>query len=510
MKKLRNYVKWWPYLVGYIMFAVFFKVTPIFFDMWVEKTDYIVRGCSFAGVLKAVFFTGGCWKNARYLANVINIYVVSYEWMFDFLIPLVFVGSMLLMQRLMGAQRVWPIILMGVGLLFDVSDGIIGQVYSYSYVLFLLPILFCVCIIYCLEAYMADETFLKPIYRKVLFCILIYLNACFLENVSCAFTVTLAGYYFKEKFILKRKGTFLLGGCILSTVQTLYMNLYLIILKTRPLSEDNVGLFERIIRNGRLLLIETWIYNVEIVCVFLIAVCTALLVKKDISAIKKKILLLSNVSLLILYVLYICLIYIPNGLEGISTSIGNDFYVTFLPFSYRGIQTFVFIASNLYILYVIYLLDAKLAVLFWMGGCSLIPILITPNTGWRISSFYVFMMIYVSIGLLMKVAKEESRSKNIFIMVLSLIIFVGASFGYIERINRIISVSGEIEVRVEDVKRSQEEGKWDLQNDILYLPPFDSRDILYGGRPDLNEYYMWNYCIANGLEKETKILSIVE
>lgn len=35
-------------------------------------------------------------------------------------------------------------------------------------------------------------------------------------------------------------------------------------IKKRPLNEYGVGLFERVVRNGRILLIETWIYNEEI------------------------------------------------------------------------------------------------------------------------------------------------------------------------------------------------------------------------------------------------------
>ncbi len=77
MMKVKRIASITPFIIGYIVWACFYRVSPLYFDMYVMKTDYLVRNSSFVGVLKAVFFTGGAWKNARYLVNIINIYFVS-------------------------------------------------------------------------------------------------------------------------------------------------------------------------------------------------------------------------------------------------------------------------------------------------------------------------------------------------------------------------------------------------------------------------------------------------
>ena len=93
-------------------------------------------------------------------------------------------------------------------------------------------------------------------------------------------------------------------------------------------------------------------------------------------------------------------------------------------------------------------------------------------------------------------------------MLIGVSVFLGACSGYLERVDRINAVSKEIELRVENTKKLQKDLSWDYQNDVLYLPCYDTRDVLYEGRPDLNEYYMWNFCIANDLEKETIVSTI--
>jgi len=495
-KKIRNYAWTIPFIIGYILWAVFYRVNPLHYDMYVMKTDFLVRNSTFIGVLKAVFFTGGCWKNARYLVNIINIYFVSNEWLFDYVMPLVFVLGVYYAQKTMNKAGKWYVTIAGLGLFMCVSNGIVGACYSYSYVLYLLPVFFVSMFVYLIEKYMEDENTIRTLPQRLGFILLVYCCACFNEHLSCAFSVTMIWYLIKEKVILKRKGKLLPIATAISLAQTIYMNMYLIIKQTRPLAQNGTQLVEIIKTNFRILILETWISNPVIVVLFL---ATLLLVMRD-----RVVWRIIDSTLLISYLLWFAAVYINGGFDTINKRT-SDVEVPFVPENLWWLWALLYISINLMVLYQLFITSQAMATIFFLGGCSTVPILVTPNTGWSISAIYIFMIIITTV-MLMQGSDCNKCLKAVEMIICIFVGVIGLSL-LLPRIYRINTVNRAREKAVKEVNDKQISGDWDMDRDTLYLPAFDTRDVVNGGRPDANSNYMWNYCYAYNLDKRTIIES---
>jgi len=498
MKYIKRCKNIWPYILGYILWAVSFRVTPLFYDMWVMKHDYLIRGSNIFGVLKAVFFTGGCWKNARYVCNIINIYFVSYEWIFDFVMPLAFVLSIYCLQKIINIENRWFTVLLGMGLFLCVSGGVVANCYSYSYVLYLLPVLFFSIFMYLMNRYEKNEMLFDKWYKKILFIMLIYLNACFLEHVSCTFTVIIIGYTIYYWCFLKRKDWLLIIGSCVSLIQTLYMNLFLIVKQTRPLADDGEEIFNIIARNFRVLILETWTANIVVIISFLIVLTIMMR--------KKKIWFVFDAVLTLAYIIWVALIQTHGGYDTASYQLPYDIEVAYVSEELWPLWAILYVGINLIVLYQIYLISVKTAIIYFAGGCTTVPILVTPNTGWRISSFYLFMIILATTMMVQQVEMNKKSSKTVLVCG-CLLVFILGLIGYFPRIIRINTTRIETFDRVEETISLQKEGKWDISNDVLVLPHYEFKDVINEGRPDANSYYMWTFAYTYGLDKDTMILT---
>ncbi len=483
-----------PFILGYVIWAVFYRVNPLHFDMYVMKTDFMIRNSTLIGVLKAIFFTGGCWRNARYLVNLINIYFVSNEWISDYIMPLVFVLAVYFSQKSVNDKRKAYVSAFGIGLFMCVSNGIVGSCYSYSYVLFLLPILFISSFCLVITRYIGNENMFDTWYKKLGFITLSYCCACFNEHLSCAFSVIMIWYLCKDRFVLKRKQPIILVSTIISLCQTIYMNMYLIIKQTRPLAQGGTELFEIIKRNFRVLILETWMANPIIIISFLILLTY--------SVRKTRIWMCLDLGLIVLYLTWFACVYSAGGIDTVNKRV-YDVIVPFIPQDMWPLWAIIYIVVNLGILYQLFRLSETIATAFFAGGCSTVPIIVTPNTGWSISAIYIFMMIISSVMLFQRAEDTECFHKVSFAFS-AVIVGVGLCL-FLPRISRIYHVASEREHAVKQTVDAQINGEWDNERDVLYVPPFDPRDVLFEGKPDFNTYYMWNYCYAYGLDKRTII-----
>ncbi len=487
-----------PYIFSYTVWCAFYKVCPLFYDMYVMKTDYLVRGANFIGVLKAIFFTGGCWRNARYLVNFVSIYFASYEWISDFIMPLVFIVGIYFTQKLIAEEKRWHASIAGFALFWCVSHGITGQCYSYFYVLFLFPVFLLPLFVYLVNGYIEGTIFIKAWYQKALFLFLVYSNACFGEHISCAFSVLMICYLIKSRLKNKRFDKLLVVGTVTSLLQTVYMNMYLIVLKTRPLAEDAASLLDIIKYNFRVLILETWLSNPIVIISFLLILACSIKGHKT--------WVIADSTIAILYSVWAFAIYKSGGIDTASYKIQPNLVVSLVPFDLWGIWCVLYIGVNLFILYQLFFISEKVAALFFAGGCSTVPILVTPNTGWRISAFYIFMIILSTVALMSR--RELNKSFYAFQIALSIIIGLIGTYTFISRIERLYYGRQRVEAVLEETKELQREGKWNLKKDIMCLPHYDARDVIAAGEFGENTYYMWNFCYANGIEKTTIIIDL--
>lgn len=500
MIKVKKYLWTLPYIVGFVLWAVFYRVCPLFYDMYVMKVDYLVRNSTFVGVLKAIFFTGGAWRNARYFENVISIYFASYEWISDFLMPFVFVLGVFFAQKAVTEKKKWYITIMGFGLFWCVSHGIVGQCYSYFYVLFLFPIFLVPLLIYVINGYMDGEIKIEKWYQKLLFLLLVYSNASFGEHISCAFSLLMIWYLVKDRIKRKKFDRLLLTGAIIALLQTIYMNMYLIVLQTRPLAEDASSLADIIKYNFRVLIIESWLSNPVIIIPFLVVLICAVR--------NNKIWAIIDSVITACYIIWISLIQSAGGFDTACYKIEPDTVIPFTPENLWFVWGILYVGINLFILYQLFMTSERIAALFFMGGCSTVPVLVTPNTGWRISAFYVFMIILTTVALMS--VREDSKGVVSLHITIGIAMAIAGIVLFIPRIDRIHDHRVDIEKVVEETRNLQETGKWSMERDVMYLPGYDRRDVISAGEFDDNTYYMWNFCYVNGLDKDTIVRDLEE
>ncbi len=494
-REIREYLWLISYFICYILWAVYYRICPLFGDMFVMKTDYLVRNSTLIGVMKAILKTGGCWRNARYLVNFINIYMVSYEWIGDFIIPLAFVFAIFFSLRTVNGSNKWWAAVAGMGLFFCISDGVVGQCYAYSYVLFLFPIALLPIFAYVIKQYYAKRSLFDTRIKQIAFILLVYGNACFLESVSCVFSVLMAGIFIEDYFVKKEKNRTIMIGAIVSLVQTLYMNLYLIIRGTRPLTEEGSSYLYTVTRNFRVLILEAWLANPIIIIAFLLMLIVAVR--------KNKIFLIVDTILLAGYSVWEYLVYTSHSFDTASFELQRNDVISYVPENLWPLWMVMYIAINLFVLYQVWTVNRYIALVFFVGGGSTAPVLLTPNTGWRISSFYVFMIIISTIMMMQN--EEEKKSGKIVASVAAIAVFALGMTIFAPRIIRTYNTQKILFEKVEEAKKLQENGQWNIEKDTLILPCYDRRDIMGEGQVDYNSYYEWNFACAYGLNKDTNI-----
>ncbi len=498
--RYRKYTWVVPYAIAYAIWAAFYRVSPLFYDMYVMKVDYLIRNSTFIGVLKAVFFTGGCWRNARYFENIVSIYFASYEWISDFIMPLVFLLGTYYTQKISTDKKRCYVPVAGLGLLLCVSDGIVNQCYSYFYCLYTFPIFLMPMFIYLINRYISGELKLDRWYKKLLMLLLVYCNACFGEQISCAFSVMMIWYLIKDRLAKKRFDAFLLIATVISFLQTVYMNMYLIIRKTRPLAEDTSSFFIILKKNFGVIVIETWLTNPIIIIAFLLVLI--LYIRKN------KAFLIADIIIAASYITWMVLIWNKGGVNIGRNLTGQDMVIPYMNRDLWWLWAILYIVINLFVLYQLYTISEKVAALFFAGGCSTVPILMTPTTGWRITAFYIFMIAMTTVALM---SFEDDR-KGVIAFHVAVAVIVGAIglYTFIPRIIRINDSTKKVEAAVSKVRDLQQSGSWDMDKDILYMPRYDERDVIHAGTFGDNTYYMWNFSYVNGLDKATIIVDMDE
>ena len=67
----------------------------------------------------------------------------------------------------------------------------------------------------------------------------------------------------------------------------------------------------------------------------------------------------------------------------------------------------------------------------------------------------------------------------------------------------------EIESVIKDTRYLQRDGEWKIEEDVMYLPGYSDRDVVYGGRFGENSYYKRIFCYINGLDSNTILEDII-
>ena len=149
--------------------------------------------------------------------------------------------------------------------------------------------------------------------------------------------------------------------------------------------------------------------------------------------------------LLAAYIIWFSVIYVNGGVDTVNKRT-SDVSVPFVSAELWWLWALLYVCVNLIILYQLFVVSERIAVAFFLGGCSTVPILVTPNTGWSISAIYIFMIILCSVMLFQNVDLSTSV-KTIKTIICIFVGFIGICL-FVPRLYRINSINVEREKNI--------------------------------------------------------------
>ena len=147
---------------------------------------------------------------------------------------------------------------------------------------------------------------------------------------------------------------------------------------------------------------------------------------------------------------------------------------------------------------------SKLCFVYWVGAFSLLPIIITPNFGYRICFFSVILIMYLFIDLFCSIDIDK---RIIQIIIKSIVIFallVQVDM-YAILISNISSIQTERENRIELVKNMQRLGTWNYDHTLI-LPTFSFTQLYMGASPEPYYDYIHYKAFLDYYELDEKTL----
>lgn len=482
-------------ILAIILFLVFRQI-PVINDAWASYFFYRSWGGFLGTVIVSIkrYFL----VNGRILATIICAFFEQNDILLDVGITITFISLIFIISRNYENSKKIFIEIVAISLLLCVSNAIMVEVYFYATLFYMIAVLIIVWSSDKIENYIKESNISKKT-KKIAYLSMI-LSCSWIENVSvgilCSITIMLIIDFIKNRKI-NSKYISLWGLSLTSTFIILYST---VMTGTRELSYEGSKL---LMINNNISIIYNELFNQQKVLIAALSIFAIVIVlnsnvskwKKNSYCITMAIIAFNNILWFVLN--YLGGIYIIERLDsflwitdGQSITASIKFIIMIALFV---IPIFAFDKEKF----------NKNLFLYMAGIFSLVPSIMTPNnTGARISSFAVFMLIIVYVNLLGKLSSKETGYK--FAKTFVIIILLLGIDNYTITLGNIVEIQKIREFKIEQVKIDQTLGEWDYDK-ILYLPKFSNNALYCGasfGEEDVHYDLFKQYY---GLDLETKI-----
>ena len=494
----RNYKNVIITICMFLIFFILYRVVPMMYDGWAGKFYYpnINGVIHFIKYICVDFYK---WINGRIMSNIVCGIVESFssEIILDFFNASIMIGIYLCIVYIIKVRKGFSFgIILFTSCVLLISNYMRNEVLFYANTAYLVPVFLVLLYYIFLEKYLREE---KLKLNLILMSIIGFSICTWMEHIAVGFLITI-----------------IITGIIIAiknkdykiTIPILISGLGVFIMFNSPgLSNSrtiitNGSLLDLIFGNFNILYVDIISRNLPLFIMLLLVIVISILKQQKINKILKYYAIISA-SLICLIMSFTQMIYY-FGLD-IFPAITNIFNN-----SYQGnnIIIEIIVASVIMSLSLIITIHSKnkklLLYLSLVGGFSLCPILITPNTGSRISTVGFFITLCVLIVIFLE-NYEYNLKDNKILKLIIILIFVIAIDKDILLTRRIYNVTKTRNEIIETVRKRQQIGEWNYEKYVI-LPTYFPGDVLYDGVTQIGTFHYPQFLQAYGLNRRTKIV----
>lgn len=469
-----------------IFFIYIFKRIPLIQDAWVGGDFYSGQVNIFTAILATIklYFT----LNGRLIAGIVVAFFERNETVLDITNTVILMSIVFYITRIIWGRKNKNIgILVSFVMLLLVANTIRTEVYFYATMIYIVPVL--ALLVFLDELYNLEIVTAK---KRVLLISLAIINTGWIEHTGFGFLVALVFLVIIAYYRKNSNSRVLVESCIAGICT------FLIMIKSPGLSANRQfktqGELVQMVISNIVYTIDTMITQ-QILMILLIVITSALIFfkKRDFwglvfNTIIAIILIINNVS-------FYLGVELPNFL--ILKNIGDNRNI----FIGWGIIIFFIICID-----VLKNNTNKVRFSFMAGIASLIPIIITPNFGYRICFFAAICLGFIIVeNLKILLIEYDKIDKYIYIIILCLLIIRVDEYSL--AVEKIHKIQKEREIILNEVYVEQKLGKWDY-NETVIIPIFPPGLLYADASPQKYIDPIHYACFLNfyGLSEKTLVL----
>lgn len=461
-------------LIAYICITVFLGLIyfrlPLIQDAWASNGDYYKAG-GFDGWLRTCFALYHS-LNGRTLATILIGFFERNEFILDIACILSLLTTVFLYQRCLQYQKPSGIFYI-LFAIFAVPVGIRTEVYFYATLIYTLPVLFIGLFIICLNKYIALNKF-ESTSQYILFLVVGYLNAAWIEHTSCAFVVFFAIFIIYDAIRTKHFNVKLCIAEVIFCVAFFVMMLSPGLKLHRDFAVEHQSIFATIGTNLNTL--SRFIFT-EHSNMLVLAIIACLLF----TFLNKERFRVSSFKKIYIGTMMFWLVFVINGFGLQSCPWITPEITTLLQILLLGEFLIPIIKSKN---------KTTLLIFYFTGLMSLAPVIITPNLSYRVCHYFFVMFNFITVAFWIENLAKLQRLKNVlafFLLAQALMVmdvYCAATYN-------ICKTQNNRETLINEVVNLQCRGKWDY-DDVLVLPRF-SPGLLYADASPENYYDRIHY-----------------
>lgn len=461
------------YVAFFILFFCIFYNIPLVHDSWAGQV-YNQSGNFFTWVISRL--SGYFTLNGRIIAQIFVGFFERNKLMLDVANAFFMTALVYMMQKATNKKTNFFSAIFAVLLLLLVSNNIRVEVYFYATMIYVVPVMLFFAFLWYAQIYREQKWGTGRI-RFFVLCILGILNSGWIEHSAFAFVFVIGICWLKDVIKKRKINVRYTFFELLNGVTFLIMVLSPGLKKQRQFA---VGSEEkwRLIAANIAKIVQAIVFDHKFLMLMLILVCIFTIKQK----VNKNLMGCLYQWILIIY----AILFIINLLGmNVGIKLPQFMEMNCLQENIWGTIS-VCIGIGLIVLLFIALIwgneKNRLYFVYWVGVFSVLPIIVTPNFGYRICFFSLILITYLILDLFLSL-KIEKKSIKIGIKSVVICALLVQIDMYSVLVANIADIQKERESRIELAKNKQRLGEWDYEQTLI-LPTFTQQQLYMGASPE--------------------------
>lgn len=523
----KNKEVFWSLSLIFVIFIILYRIVPMTFDGWLSKTvtpdneSFINK---FVPSVKTLYFTvngiGGflnyifialkelyLTNNGRMMSIIVSAILESFptEIPLDIfnalLIVATYYGLVLICEdKIKSKKNFFYGSILFISLILFISEEMRHEILFYANTTYIAPIPLILFYFYFFKCYLKKEEKKNLVYMSLIGLAI----GMWIEHIAAGFLATIS-IMLLFLFFKKHKSKWKLSLPVLITgLSFLIMMCSPGLRINRNLTATEVSFFTTVFTNFYTLYIDIISNNIFLFLVLYIIILLVFLVKKT-----KNIKDYFYIGFLIFFIEIFVLTLCYRNFSITYLSFLNFFFPTEFTasnFVIGLIMSVIILSLIIYGIFNIIKAEHKQIYIYLIliNFMSLIPILLTPNTGARISSIGFMIFVCITILLLFKLFSLNRKLNKYINLSLLFILFLALDKTILME-RRIFDVNQKRESILNSVVKKQELNEWDYSK-YVFVPLYKIDDMPQQGAPIQSSLHYILFLQSYGLDQRTNII----